>query len=529
MKKTYTYLTIAIFLFSCKSDDDNANDKTDIVLNQVASSELIAGSIAVFRNPSGIAPLTAQLKFTTNKVSSCDIKVLGSIPVKKSFNGNNTNKELDILGLYPNTINKVVLTITTDIAFSIDTIPIKTDSIPSLLPTVVIKTALKPLMEPGMNLNTISITDGTMAQPYPLIYDADGNIRWFLIFEGIYSGFVSPVERVENGNLLLETQDLIVEYDMMGRLQKSISIPSGYKSHHDVIKLPNGNYVVAVDNDTSKILLNGNLENTIEDFMLELDGATGQIVEVWDFRQLLDVDRDDVAYNTAAGAGVDWFHQNAVTYSEYDDSFVISGRNQGVIKVGRNNTLKWILAPHKGWGKSGPRGKGPETDPFLLTAINQSGVPYDSLVQIGEQKQPDFDWTWGQHAPLVLPNKNILVFDNGFNRQYMMASYSRAVEYEIDEVNKTVKQVWTYGESRGVETLSTIISDVDLLPKTNNILFAPGIRFGFDYSKIIEIQPFSNTVVFEGTLNFKNQRSTSGGFGQIDLTYRAERLSLYPN
>jgi len=531
LKLSLVALTTAL-LFSC-ADDDETNEVVTIPetsKTEVALSTMLETPAITTLNPSGVAPLTAELKLETKLASNVEITVLGSIPVNKKFNTASTLQELNILGLYPGITNRVAVRVETEQNFALDTLEITTDSLPSVLPSIEINMAQPALMEAGMNFNNLSITDGTNFQPYPLAYDHEGNVRWFLNLENIFPGFVSPMERLSNGNLLCETGKTIVQIDMMGRIQKQTLLPTGYSSHHDVILLPNGNYLVAVDKVSNQISVNGTTVSTLEDVMIEISGTTGALIEEWNFADILDVDRGDyIALPTPLTATVDWFHMNAVYYSEIDDSFIISGRNQGLVKVGRNNNLNWIMAPHRGWGKAGASGNGAATAPFLLTAVNASGSAYDSLIQDGSDKASDFDWVWGQHAPMTLPNGNLLVFDNGFNRNFSgNDEYSRAVEYKVNEQNKTIEQVWSYGESRGVETLSTIISDVDYLPNTGNVLFCPGIRFGENYSKIIEVSRPGGQVIFEGTMDFTNERSVTSGFGRFDLTYRAERMTLYP-
>jgi len=94
------------------------------------------------------------------------------------------------------------------------------------------------------------------------------------------------------------------------------------------------------------------------------------------------------------------------------------GPSPGVIKVTRDNKLKWILAGHDGWGNSGWDGSGPSPAPYLLTAVDANGNPEPDIVQSGEAAAPDFDWTWGQHCPSLLPSGNLLCFDNGFRRWF---------------------------------------------------------------------------------------------------------------
>ena len=91
------------------------------------------------------------------------------------------------------------------------------------------------------------------------------------------------------------------------------------------------------------------------------------------------------------------------------------------------------MSPKQHWGRSGRKGKGYETKPYLLTAVNNDDVPYAKDIQTGHKSAKDFDFPWGHHAPYLLPNGNIVVFDNGPFRNYNNDNnYSMAVEYEID-------------------------------------------------------------------------------------------------
>ena len=136
---------------------------------------------------------------------------------------------------------------------------------------------------------------------------------------------------------------------------------------------------------------------TIEDHIVELGRISGEILTVWDLREILDIDRFDLVWNSR-----DWLHVNSLWYDEMDGSIVISGRHQGIFKVSRDNRLIWILAPHRGWGSAGLDGTGKPTSNFLLTAVNETGMPLVEAVQHGEERALNFDWTWGQHAAMVL-------------------------------------------------------------------------------------------------------------------------------
>jgi len=226
----------------------------------------------------------------------------------------------------------------------------------------------------------------------------------------------------------------------------------------------------------------------------------------------------------------DWLHMNGLAFVESDSTIIVSGRNQGLVKISWNDELKWILSPKRNWGKSGRDAKGLDTKPFLLTAVNSNGKPYKNAVQNGIKSANDFDFSWGPHAPEILPNGNILVFDNGFFRSHNNDNnYSRAVEYRVNENDKTVEQIWQYGKERGTMLFSSIVSDVDYLHITKNILVTSGFILpkANHSAKIIEVDYETGKEVFEATLYYKNLNGNrSSAWGQSDILYRSERLEL---
>jgi arylsulfate sulfotransferase len=287
---------------------------------------------------------------------------------------------------------------------------------------------------------------------------------------------------------------------MTGRLVREWSVlPEFHNIHHDVFEKPNGNFLVTAD----KIGI-----DTIEDFIIELDRSSGAIVNTWDLRQILPkrptLVRDDR----------DWFHINAVIHDPRDDSIIVSGQRQGVVKITADNRLRWILAPPDGW-------EGYEQ--FLLASIPSA----------------DFEWIWGQHAPLLLPNGDLMLFDNGFGREYgAAAKYSRIVRYRVTEnalAGGTVQQVWHYGKNRGEELYSPIVSDVDHLPSSDTYLMSAGsLLFNLDYvsptsvtfsadalpdmARILEVNE-AGDVLFELVVQSESPAV---------LLYRAEKIGLYP-
>jgi arylsulfate sulfotransferase len=513
-KKSALLLTLCgLGLAACGGDELLAPEG-----REVSIEEVLDGAVEITRDPNGRTPLAAEVTFRTRFPVGVSIEVLGPEPLVHEFPGTATEHTIAILGLYPGIENRVELRLTDPGELhAVDTLEISTDPLPEFFPSVEIVAADGSGMEPGWTLSSMAIGDNGVFRSQPMMFDANGDVRWFMDLSSL-GGMVYMVERLANGNLLTGYAQSIYEYDMLGKLINRWDIP-GYGYHHDVIEKPDGNFLVAV----LKLGL-----ATTDDHVIELDRASGAIAKEWDLRQVLDVYRRDLVDDD-----VDWLHMNAVWYSAADDALIISGRNQAIVKVTRDNELAWILAPHKGWGKAGPDADGHETSDYLLTAVDSDGNPYPEPVQQGDEGAVDFDWPWGQHAPLILPNGHLFLFDNGLTRSFSSdgPSYSRGVEYEIDESLMTVRQVWQYGEERGPEFYSVIISDVDLLPSTGNRLIMPGIVFGADpLALVTEVTYPGKQVVFEARIHFKNLLSSGDrSWGNLDLVYRSERLPIYPD
>ena len=132
------------------------------------------------------------------------------------------------------------------------------------------------------------------------------------------------------------------------------------------------------------------------------------------------------------------------------------------------------------------------------------------------------------------PNGNILAFDNGFKRFFRsggIPKHSRGVEYEIDEENFTVRQVWEYISPEPEAFYSRNLGDADYLPKTENRLFCSGNihHDGERYASIVELAAPEADVIFEAQINFSNIHSNGAdSWGQTDMVYRCERLLIYP-
>ena len=492
-----------------------------------APAGILATPVTVTLNPNGNAPLSAVAVFTTKNDALVQVDVQGEIPVTHLESAPGKTHAVPILGLYPGRTNMVVLTIRAPrLKPEVQTLSITTGPLPAFFPAVSVIASNAPLMEPGMNLCAFQYSSGGVLRSFPFMVDAGGAVRWYLDLSA-YNGPCLPFRRLADGNFVFAAAQEIHEIDSLGHETSALGIP-GYTLHDEIIELPNGNLACAADKPGTTIINGTGLIPSRGDIMIEVDRTSGAIRTELDMRAILQVDRNQQLNNDG-----DWFHMNGIVYSAADDTFILSGRHQGVVKVGRDNSLKWILDAHHNWTYSGPNNSGPKPTNYLLTAVDAAGAPYP-----GEPFQDDgaalspFDWPWSQRTPLLLPNGNVLVFDSGFERNYILGPpfYSRAVEYAVDESVHTVFQVWEYGMERGTDLYSPFAGNVQDLAMTGNRLFTAGMNQGTagPQARIVEVAYPGNAVVFEAAVLFRNLASTGTAYGQYDLADFMTRLPLYP-
>ena len=472
-------------------------------------------------NPYRIAPLAALANITVNKPCKVSVEVLGESPIKASYDIDSKNFEVPIVGLYPDTNNKVVFNIVHDTGKVTDTINVLTGKLPVSFPRIEINKLDRNNMEDGFHLCDLHFAQNGKYHSSPMIFDDQGKVRWYLDLS-FFDNILYPINLLKDGNFVVGGKNSIFEFNLLGKRVKEITLDPKYKVHHEILELPEEKLLVAVGKNDVTIEVNGEKMVSKMDHIMLFDRNSSKIIKEWDLAKHLDVSRKGV--NPLSKQ--DWAHVNGLAFKEKDSSIYITSKQQGLIKISWDDKLQWIMSPKKDWGKAGRKGNGHETEPFLLTAIDEQGNSYPKHVQSGDESPEKFDFPWGLHAPLILPNDNILVFDNGALRNYNFENnYSRAVEYFVNEEEMTVKQIWQYGKERGDKTFSLLISDVDYLPNTTNIL----VTFGFinHNAKIVEVNYPNHNEVFEATLYFKTLNGKKiYAWGQLDILYRSERIDL---
>ncbi|MEL7533185.1 MAG: aryl-sulfate sulfotransferase [Bacteroidota bacterium] len=522
MRKYYCLcLGLGLLLSACREPEIPFESK------EVPFEELILGELAVKIDPFGRNPLSAQLTFESKQACELSITLLGEEPLFHDF-PKAAEHQVPILGLYPGRENKIVLDMLAENGwYAQDTLSIVTDPLPDYLPEIQIVSLQAERMESGFHFSNFNRPVDKKFQKSPFLFDNKGIIRWMLDLSE-FENLTFPIQRFEDGLWYLFQGNKILTFSMLGEKLREIDLGETYRPHHDLIELPNGNLVVMVNKAGTTIPTDTGAISCWGDHLIEIERTSGGLIREWDMREVLDVSRKDLQPQATG----DWFHGNAVWHDPSDNGLIISGRNQGVVKVSQDNELLWIMAPHRAWGQAGINGDGQETAAYLLKAVDASGSPYNDSIQDGAEAHFDFDWPWGQHAPSLLPNGNIVLFDNGFERQFGQASlYSRVLEYAVDPTQMSIRQLRAYGADRGQGLYSRVISNASWLPDTDNLLMMPGlIREGVPpQARIVEVSGLNSEVVFEAALIFKNSGGDgSNTWGNIDAVYRSGRMNLYP-
>ena len=448
----------------------------------------------VIVNPYDISPLTALIIFKTETSVSPKVTIEGDdeLTTYEYTFDEGTEHYLPIYGLYPDRDNTVVV----EYGDVSKEFTITTEALPDdfILPTSV--DANKDELSNDLYFFTPS------SGGYTCAYDVNGDVRWYLTINSIWE-----VNRLDNGHMMLSTERLVnspyymtglYEMDLLGKIYKEYSLPGGY--HHDYYEMPNGNLLVSSDNFTSG-------DGTVEDYIVELDRETGEVVKTFDLKDVLNME-DGKSENWIE---YDWFHNNSVWYDEATNSITLSGRHQdAVINIDYDSgDLNWIIGDPTNWSE--------EYQEYFFTPVGD-----------------DFEWQWSQHAAMITPEGYVFIFDNGNNKsknedEYVPAedSYSRGVMYKIDTDKMTIEQVFEYGKERGSEFYSPYISDVDYLDSDHYIIHSGGIVYvdgknsnqpagisGADRLESDTVEYKDGEVIFEIVLPTNN--------------YRVEKMSLYP-
>ncbi|MCH9026383.1 MAG: aryl-sulfate sulfotransferase [Proteobacteria bacterium] len=442
---------------------------------------------------------------------------------------------LTVLGMRPDrtyTVNVTAHTLDGITLESTTQLQVTTPPLPANFPVISLLSGDPALMEPGFTLMDTGRKDGSAA--FIVIVDDAAEVVWYF-----QTSSLSETERVASGEFLSidEGSGLIQFINERGEVVNSLhsaqshpatgsSIPVDVAEFHDeVVKHDLFSQYFTSIRDASRTVDNFPLDendplvtgtvNVLDEPIIEID-LDGNILNRWDFLDMLKPTR--IGYDGTSGlpAAADWAHVNSIAYDVTTDNLIVSLKHQdAVVNFSRaDGTLIWILGNPANW-------QGFEQ--FLLTP--DGGV---------------FAWPYHQHA-VEITGDNLIMFDNGNRRASPFtgepivsanANSSRAVEYAIDTDTMIISQVWEWGLAQSGESLySSFAGDADRLPLGNTLITFGGLceengvpsenlAICRSSARVIEVDTTTGAKVFD--ISIDDADPLSSGY----IVNRSERLRV---
>ena len=319
----------------------------------------------------------------------------------------------------------------------------------------------------------ISVTYSRFPSPGKLFFNnlvrgAEPNIPTLMIVENDGSMFYSKQMSKPVYDFNMQPNGLLTYFDSRTdkyyglnenyQVVDSFACGNGYITDlHELRILPNGNFLL-MSYDTRTIdsipsIMIPMASRVIGVILQEIDPQRNVIFQwrSWDYFLITDATHENL--NAPV---VDYCHSNAIEIDN-DGNWLLSSRNMDEItKIDRiTGRLIWRLG-----GKNNQ-----------FTFIN------------------DTDKFSHQHAIRRIKNGNITLYDNG---NFHNPPYSRAIEYKLDEVNKTATLVWQYRNNPDIYAPAT--GYVQRLPNNNTL-----ICWGLTNPTLTEVR-YDGTKVLEMTL-----------------------------
>jgi hypothetical protein len=511
-------------------------------------------------NPTGAVPLSALVTFETDVPVEAEVRVVE--PSREWLvvgDGPASRQSIPILGVRPDTVHELELTVRTEGGGErVAMLTFATPPLPQGFPPIEVLVADPNRMEPGITFFAARFgdADGTPGAIL-LMLDQEGQVIWFYD-----NPRVRPldVECLRNGNFLVLTEDwtafeltvmgaVVEEWVAAGQLGGS-EVPDRRETfldapvlvdvdsfHHELQELPAGEAADFLALSSELRVLDDYPVDEVDPSVRE-DGVRVVGDVIVEFKRdgtvvrelsLLDVfDPRRLVYGSTAGfwnplygePTFDWSHGNSVILDPADDTYIVSLRHQdAVAKIDRSTgDLVWVLG-------AAPRWKAPWKS-YLL-----------------EPRGSGFEWPFHQHAPELDGEGDLILFDNGNYRAIPPNPpmpeeewYSRAVEFRIDEEDRSVREVWEYSgrvpvapgpaprRGLGPSPLlwnSWFLGDADPLPATGNVLVTDGGKREGDrnFARIVEVtRTDPPEIVFE--VQIEDSTRAVGW-----AVYRSERVS----
>lgn len=547
-------------------------------------------------NPYGFSPLTATLEVDVSRgdvLASVTVKAKDEndtdLKVEETLSPQDQTQYLPILGLYPDHTNEILIRLydrmgnilkEIEDTLTTDPLPFELNEAPKVTGSIGSNEMIFTVLFTAFNLSSSGLGTLNYTQ-YAVLIDKNGNIRWYADFKGrshsvlnlivdyLYAGSSdgTHISELIKYNLLGEELE-VHDFSMYGPR------PGFENIHHEIRQTPDETFLLTV---------NGIDHPSVENFIIELDPflSSNNIQTVIDLEEILP-NVDDLFPDLPQSYypdRTDAIHNNGIYPYPDGKNVLVSSQRCGLAKINLNTgSLLWYLFPHKVQAAAGfdkadysseplydennypmphPSWRPPANgefpsqdyqltgafnyDVFLLHPLDASGdtINSDEIVWHG-LTMGDFTYPYRQHSPFVLENDNILVFDNGYMRDFGLAQpfYSRVVEYQVNEDNTdgyggTVQQVWEYLPEDQYGFFCPTVGSVSELENGNRLLCFSSIGFSLSSNLtpeemlalsqntkayIVEVTPDNPPLeIFSLTLNTRSIGMTASNAKKIEI------------
>jgi len=311
----------------------------------------------------------------------------------------------------------------------------QTNPIPAYLPIMTISTG-PGTPEPGLTLFEIASNNGSVPGGIALAVDDSGQLVWFLEDP---DDRIVDIRMLANGRVTFIRDNRSNEALLNGQTTWIQNEHPDLTAHHEAFPMPNGNMLSLVF-EYRDVFRDGEFQSWRGSRIVEFDRATGAVVFDWsvhDHFSYLDFDDTAMAAPTLFGGTVyNWTHNNAVTYDQPTQTIHLSTR--GLSRITAIDYPSGTVQYHMGFG---------------LPSMPSGDATFgDNL----------FSW---QHAQELLPNGNLVIYDNGNRRdhtdQTTTTGVSKAIEVELTGNPPTgASIVWEHT----LPAYTPLIGDADRLP-----------------------------------------------------------------
>ncbi len=302
---------------------------------------------------------------------------------------------------------------------------------------------------------------------YAFFFDNDGVMRYEMVTEGL------GLDRIlEYGDDIVVCSSAygLARINGLGRVVANYDL-DGYVLHHDINYGGEGIVIALAEHENSEF---------VEDVVIEVDLATGEVTELVDFTELMSDFVDEYTHIIGPTdpffwqvGEYDWIHLNTVDYDEETDAIIVSSRE--------TSTIMKVSDVHSD----------PELVYFIGDESYWEGTAYENLCL---EQTGDFKFQYGQHTVEFDGEGEedgtyyLLLFDNNYWANSTRSDYEPdldGTDVSTDLYSGTTSYVYRYlvNEEAGTYELvalfavpySSIVSNVAHAPSSDNYIVNSGV------------------------------------------------------